>query len=695
MSIKYKFLPSMLFIVITAAIVLGVCYFSFRGYVEETFAGNLDSASAMMNNYVADHTAIARQAVEAMSYHPELVAAMEAAIESRDPAPLVRVAQSLQQRSGVEFVTITDAEGIVLARSHEPDKYGDSVLSQLNVRQALGGQQYTDVEPGTQVKLSVRSGAPVFDANGTLIGAVSAGFRMDNPTLVDAIKKMTGSEVTIFLGDTRVATTILNSAGERAVGTAADPEVSRQVLGGLTYEGVITILGQEAMTKYTPLRNSAGEIVGMLFVGQYTTVEEQIIGRFLLVGALCALVMVLLAVGNNYIIAGRVTRSIQDAVSAANTLAEGDLDVSLDMAAFNSTLRKDETFELATALHRIVAATRQQADIIDTIASGDYSMAVTLRGDRDVMGQSLQKLLELMNSAFGEIVSASAQVTGGTAQMAMGVQALAAGATEQAAAIEELSSSVVDILHQSEENTRQAAAALDANRQSEVYMNKAMDSMARMTESMDEINNASKAISQVISVIDNIAFQTNILSLNASVEAARAGQQGKGFAVVAEEVRNLAAKSAKAAKETADLIQNSIQRVQAGTAIAQETSQNLSRVAELAEKNIAAVNFISEASASQSSAIAEVNRGIEQISSVVQQNSATAQEGAAASHEMSAQAQMLTQIVGRFRLSGAQIASRTQPPAMGLTPVSAPGIAPALPPAQGPYSYTPPANKYF
>jgi len=692
MSIKYKFLSSMVYIVLTAAILLGVCSFSFFNYVSDSLTTGLENATTLVEKHIENYEDVARQAAEAMSYHPEMARAMEATLATGDHAPLAALALQLATAAKVDFVTVADAEGVALARSYQPENFGDSLTNQLNIRSAITGQPHTDIETGTQIKLSVRSGAPVYNEQGVLLGAVSAGFRLDTDATVDALKRMTGTEVTIFLDNTRVATTMLDSAGRRVVDSKNDSAISAQVLGGTAYAGKAEILGRDAIAQYTPLRNAAGQIIGMLFVGQYTAAEESIIGRFLLVGGLCALVMVLLSLASNYITASRVARSIKDAVAAATALVEGDLNVDLNLAAYRSAARRDETFELASAFHNIVLTTRQQTEIIDTIASGDYSVEVPLRGEHDALGMALQKLVRTMSDAFGEIVHASGQVTGGATQMAAGVQALASGTTQQAAAVEELSSSIANILSQSEENTRQATTALDITQRTDGFMSKAMESMERMTESMGEINNDSKAISQVISVIDNIAFQTNILSLNASVEAARAGQHGKGFAVVAEEVRNLAAKSARAAKETADLIQNSMKSVERGTAIAQETSQNLGHVAELATQNITAVTFISESSARQSSAIAEVNRGIEQISSVVQQNSATAQEGAAASHEMTVQAQMLTRIVGRFKLNGIL---ETFQPALSAPPPAIPALPP--PGEHAPYSYTPPSsgNKYF
>jgi len=261
-----------------------------------------------------------------------------------------------------------------------------------------------------------------------------------------------------------------------------------------------------------------------------------------------------------------------------------------------------------------------------------------------------------------EINSSSSQVSSGAKQVADGAQSLAQGATAQASALEELSSSISEITEKTKTNAVTADKTSTLSATIKENAEKGSRQMDEMIAAVGEINEASKNISKIIKTIDDIAFQTNILALNAAVEAARAGQHGKGFAVVAEEVRNLASKSANAAKDTGNMIQNSMETAELGARIAGETAASLKEIVRGINESSQLVAEIAQASEAQSLGISQINVGIDQVAQVVQQNSATAEESAATSEEMSGQSDMLQQLIAQLRLKESGGMYRNLPP---------------------------------
>ena len=373
---------------------------------------------------------------------------------------------------------------------------------------------------------------------------------------------------------------------------------------------------------------------------------NSIVSVFLIIFAVVVVIVVIIAV----YICGRISKPLVLVTKAAEAIAIGDIEIEgLDSGTAST---HSETVRLERSFSRMLESFKKQAYVLARIAEGDYTSKVDIRSEKDVINLAIELTLDSTLDVLQKVAAIGMQVADGSKQVADGAQSLAQGTTEQAAAVEQLSASLVDIAHRTKDNADMAGKASTLANTIKQNAEKGSLQMTEMMEAVREINQASQSISKVIKVIDDIAFQTNILALNAAVEAARAGQHGKGFAVVAEEVRNLAAKSAEAAKDTGGLISNSIEKAELGSRMAGETATSLEEIVSGINESARIVSDIAVSSEGQSREIEQIHMGIDQVAQVVHQNSATAEQSAAASEEMSAQSVVLEELIRQFQLRG-------------------------------------------
>lgn len=480
--------------------------------------------------------------------------------------------------------------------------------------------------------------------------------------MLDEFASDMGVVATLFAKDgsdyIRIATTIKDSE-KRVVGTPLDTTgAAYAAIGrGEPFYGEANILGTDYMTGYKPIKDASGQVIGIYFTGIPMTEingliegnEKKTLTSTVALGA----VIMLLAAAVIYIVSMSIVKPIVKLRDAAQEIANGNFDVNVEVTSKDEVGQLQQAFsETTEKLQDYQGYIDETASILREVSDGNFNVVPqrAYEGQFRKLKDNLESLLTTLSATMRQINEMTMQVDAGAEQISNGAQALAQGSTEQASSVETVSAGIGDItnaIHQSADN---AASAQENADSAQRELQNSNDMMKQMVAAMETIDKKSAEIQKIVKMIDDIAFQTNILSLNASVEAARAGEAGKGFAVVAGEVGNLAKKSADAVKSTTALIDETIAAVKNGSEIVQKTAESMQKSSEVTEKVTVLMKQIAEASEQEASEIAQINESIDQISKVVQTNAATAEESAAASEELTGQSGSLKEMIGKFRL---------------------------------------------
>jgi methyl-accepting chemotaxis protein len=352
----------------------------------------------------------------------------------------------------------------------------------------------------------------------------------------------------------------------------------------------------------------------------------------------------------------KITETIKNLVKEMDSLTNSAMEGRLDVRGNEDTFKgayKDIVQGVNQTLDGMIGPINEASDVLERIAGKDMTARMNgeYKGDHAKIKESLNLAVEQLEKALQQVAIGAEQVAAASVQMSTGGQALSQGASEQASSLEEISSSLQEMSSMTKQNALNAREAKGVAEVARGSADKGVESMNRMSSAISKIKSSSDSTAKIVKTIDEIAFQTNLLALNAAVEAARAGDAGRGFAVVAEEVRNLAMRSAEAAKNTANLIEEAVKNSENGVAINSEVLNNFQEITERTNKVSQVMAEIAAASEQQDQGISQVNKAVEQLNQLTQQNAANAEESASAAEEMSSESEEMRSMVAGFQLT--------------------------------------------